>query len=84
MTLVPNPRPAVLSASGRCDRRLRSALRARLAVLRSRAEAGMTTAEYAVGTVAACGFAALLWTILHSSAVQNALSTLLTRALQQL
>jgi hypothetical protein len=47
-------------------------------------EAGMSTAEYAVGTVAACGFAALLWTILHSSAVQDALSGLLTKALNQI
>jgi hypothetical protein len=34
-------------------------VRCRLA--RHPADAGMTTAEYAVGTVAACGFAALLY-----------------------
>ena len=44
-------------------------------------EAGMTTAEYAVGTVAACGFAALLWSILHSPAVVSAVTGLLLRAL---
>ncbi|MCF6736406.1 DUF4244 domain-containing protein, partial [Blastococcus sp. KM273129] len=31
-----------------------------MARLRSRAEAGLSTAEYAVGTVAACAFAAVL------------------------
>jgi hypothetical protein len=52
--------------------------------LRAEADAGMTTAEYAVGTVAACGFAALLWTVLHSAAVQQALSALVLRALGML
>ncbi|MER5862115.1 DUF4244 domain-containing protein [Kitasatospora sp. NPDC002040] len=47
----------------------------------SRADAGMTTAEYAVGTVAACGFAALLYKVVTSGAVSGALSELLTRAL---
>lgn len=47
-------------------------------------DAGMSTAEYAVGTVAACGFAALLWTVLHSGAVQAALSGLVVRALHLL
>jgi hypothetical protein len=61
-----------------------SFIRRRLVLLRRCAESGMTTAEYAVGTVAACGFAALLWTIVHSSAVQNALTGLLTKALSQL
>lgn len=51
---------------------------------RVRGDAGMSTAEYAVGTVAACGFAALLWTILHSGAVQAALTGLITKALSQL
>lgn len=47
-------------------------------------EAGMSTAEYAVGTVAACGFATLLWTILHSGAVREALTALFTHALHLL
>jgi len=33
---------------------------------RARDERGMTTAEYAVGTVASCGFAGLLITLLKS------------------
>lgn len=60
----------------------------RLARFRSRyrvsRDAGMSTAEYAVGTVAACGFAAVLWAIVHSGAVQNALSAVFTKALGQL
>lgn len=69
----------------RCRTRKRcGALRNRCGVLRRAGDAGMSTAEYAVGTVAACGFAALLWTIVHSSVVQNALSGLLTKALTQL
>lgn len=69
------------SALGRCARALGRRARTRL---RSGFEAGMSTAEYAVGTVAACGFAALLWTVLHSAAVQHALTGLVTRALGML
>ena len=42
---------------------------------------GMTTAEYAVGTVAAVAFAAVLFRVVHSSAVQAALSHIVTSAL---
>jgi hypothetical protein len=43
---------------------------------------GMTTAEYAVGTVAACGFAGVLWAVVHSSTVAHLLSGVIARALQ--
>jgi hypothetical protein len=43
---------------------------------------GMTTAEYAVGTVVACGFAGVLWAVVHSSTVSHLLSGVVTRALQ--
>lgn len=49
---------------------------------RRAAERGMTTAEYAVGTVAACGFAGLLFTILTSSQVQGMVTDIVERALQ--
>ncbi|MDJ0346176.1 DUF4244 domain-containing protein [Streptomyces sp. H10-C2] len=49
--------------------------------LRSAADAGMTTAEYAVGTLAACGFAAVLYNVVTSGAVKSALSGLIERAL---
>ncbi len=67
-----------------CSPRPAAAGRALLTRLRSGLDAGMSTAEYAVGTVAACGFAALLWTVLHSDAVTHALSGLITRALGML
>jgi hypothetical protein len=44
-------------------------------------DAGMTTAEYAIGTLAACGFAALLVTILRSGTVRGLLLGLITKAL---
>jgi hypothetical protein len=49
--------------------------------VRLRAEAGMTTAEYAVGTIAAVAFAAVLYKIVRSSAVQSALSAIIQSAL---
>ncbi len=44
-------------------------------------EAGMTTAEYAVGTVAAVAFAGLLLVVVKSGAVKSALSSILVGAL---
>ncbi len=44
-------------------------------------EAGMTTAEYAVGTVAAVAFAALLLVIVRSDPVRSALSQVIVSAL---
>jgi len=41
----------------------------------------MTTAEYAVGTVAACGFAAVLYKVVTSDAVSSALRTIIRTAL---
>lgn len=51
------------------------------AAVDARAEAGMTTAEYAVGTLAACGFAALLYKVVTSGSVAEALEALVTKAL---
>jgi hypothetical protein len=44
-------------------------------------DTGMSTAEYAVGTVAAVAFAAVLFKLVHSAAVQTALSHIITSAL---
>jgi hypothetical protein len=44
-------------------------------------EAGMTTAEYAVGTVAAAGFGGLLYKVLTSGTVLQLLSELIAKAL---
>ena len=42
---------------------------------------GMTTAEYAVGTVAACGFAGVLFKLLTSDSVVRMLKDIVERAL---
>lgn len=44
-------------------------------------DGGMSTAEYAVGTVAACGFGALLYKILTSDQVRQLLVGIIERAL---
>lgn len=53
----------------------------RFSMIRRRAEAGMTTAEYAVGTLAACAFAAVLLAIVRSGTVRSALSSVIATAL---
>jgi Protein of unknown function (DUF4244) len=49
---------------------------------RWRGDAGMNTAEYAVGTLAAVAFAGLLLKVVTSATVQEALSGLIQRALK--
>ena len=44
-------------------------------------DAGMSTAEYAIGTLAAVGLATVLLKVLTSQTVQNLLSDLIQRAL---
>ena len=56
-------------------------LAGRWATVRRTAEAGMSTAEYAIGTVAACGFAGVLWAVVHSDAVARLLQGVVERAL---
>lgn len=46
-----------------------------------RGESGMSTAEYAVGTLAAVAFAGVLLKVLTSDTVQGALSALIEGAL---
>ena len=43
-------------------------------------EAGMTTAEYAVGTVAACGFSGVLYKVITSPQVLELITGVLGRA----
>ena len=59
-------------------------LRARWTRLWVTAEAGMSTAEYAVGTVAACAFAAVLYRVVTGGSVVAALGHLVQRALETL
>ncbi|RLU85938.1 hypothetical protein CTZ27_26505 [Streptomyces griseocarneus] len=44
-------------------------------------EAGMSTAEYAIGTLAACALAAVLYKVVTSGAVSSALQGLIQKAL---
>ena len=59
-------------------------VRRRWALLRARSEAGMSTAEYAVGTVAACAFAAVLYRVVTGGSIVTALTDLVDRALSTL
>ncbi|MGY1639607.1 DUF4244 domain-containing protein [Geodermatophilus sp. SYSU D00703] len=59
-------------------------LRARWARVRATGEAGMSTAEYAVGTVAACAFAAVLYRVVTGGSVVDALGELVASALATL
>lgn len=54
---------------------------ARRTRLAQHAEAGLATAEYAIATVAAAGFAALLLAILRSGEVKGMLTVIIERAL---
>jgi Protein of unknown function (DUF4244) len=60
---------------------MRRSFTVRCRAVRDGAESGMTTAEYAVGTLAACAFAAVLMAVVRSGAVQSALTNLITSAL---
>lgn len=53
----------------------------RAKAIRAAFDRGMSTAEYAVGTVAAVAFAVVLYKIVRSGAVSSALSSIITSAL---
>jgi TRAP-type uncharacterized transport system fused permease subunit len=73
-TAAPEPAP----------RARRSLLALRWARVRETGEAGMSTAEYAVGTVAACAFAAVLYRVVTGSSIVTALTDLVDSALATL
>ncbi|MEU4200862.1 DUF4244 domain-containing protein [Streptomyces sp. NPDC045470] len=58
-------------------------LERRVAAVRARgsADRGMTTAEYALGTLAACAAAAVLYKVLSGGAVEAALRAVIGKAL---
>ena len=60
---------------------MRCTLVSRFSRIRRAAEAGMTTAEYAVGTLAACAFAAVLLAVVRSGMVKSALASVIAAAL---
>ena len=64
--------PRTRSTVARMRRRVRRMLRD---------DAGMSTVEYAIGCVAAAGFAALLYSVVTGASVTAALTQLVQRAL---
>ena len=56
------------------------AVSARIAVLLAD-ETGMSTVEYAIGTIAAAAFGAILYTVVTGDSIVSALSNIITRAL---
>ena len=71
LVLVPAPVAAPARNRGRLARRLQSV----------DPEAGMTTAEYAIGTVAACGFGGVLFKLITSDTVFGLLTKVISKAL---
>jgi len=55
-------------------------LEARLTLLAAD-ESGMSTVEYAIGTIAAAAFAAILYTVVTGDSVVTALTNIIARAL---
>lgn len=62
-------------------------IRQRMAVLRARMlglavdEDGMSTVEYAIGTIAAAAFGAILYTVVTGDSIVGALTNIISRAL---
>jgi hypothetical protein len=55
-------------------------LRARVTLL-AMDEAGMSTVEYAIGTIAAAAFAAVLYSVVTGDSIVSALTNIIARAL---
>ncbi|KOY56362.1 MULTISPECIES: DUF4244 domain-containing protein [unclassified Streptomyces] len=56
-------------------------LRLRAALSGRANDAGMSTSEYAMGTIAACAFAAVLYKVVTSEVVSTALQSTIGKAL---
>ncbi len=52
----------------------------RIQAVRSRRDAGQVTAEYAVGTVAACGFSGILYKVITSPEVLGLVTGVIGKA----
>ncbi|WP_078300793.1 DUF4244 domain-containing protein [Mycobacteroides salmoniphilum] len=55
-------------------------LRGRMVVV-VESEDGMSTVEYAIGTIAAAAFGAILYTVVTGDSIVSALTNIITRAL---
>ncbi|QNP64443.1 DUF4244 domain-containing protein [Streptomyces genisteinicus] len=73
-TLTRPVRPRFVRRTGRRTR-------ARSLAVALRRDRGMTTSEYAMGTIAACAFAAVLYKVITSGAVSGALESVIGKAL---
>ena len=62
------------------SRRVRHAVLRRL-MLATSGDAGMSTVEYAVGTIAAAAFGAVLYTVVSGDSIPDALGGIIERAL---
>lgn len=69
------------AAQGAHARAAPAGWRARWAALRRTREAGMATAEYAIGTLAAVAFAGMLLLIMRSDRVRSLLTGIVEQAL---
>ena len=78
MTIIDRINLAALGAQLAARGRFVAAVRR----LRHDPEEGATTVEYAIGTIAAAGFAGLLIVILKSDAVRSALESVIQEALR--
>ncbi|MCW2703927.1 MAG: uncharacterized protein JWQ37_1922 [Blastococcus sp.] len=78
------PAPPVTARPMTEPLRPRQFLARRWAAVRATAEAGMSTAEYAVGTVAACAFAAVLYRVVTGGSIVTGLTDLVESALATL
>ena len=80
----PPPDPDAGRTAARGPGAFREQLARRWARAQDTAEAGMSTAEYAVGTVAACAFAAVLYQVVTGGSVVAAMGELVQSALSTL
>ena len=79
VTASPTANPTASIATGPVPGRAHRVAR-RLAAATADREAGMTTAEYAVGTVAACGFGGILYKVITSPEVLGLITSVISRA----
>ena len=54
----------------------------RISAMRHQGDRGMVTAEYAVGTVAACGFGGVLYKLLTNDSILDLLTNVISKALR--
>jgi hypothetical protein len=81
--LHPRLRSRLIAGGTTALRSMTRVIAARLRAARDvgMAAAGMSTAEYAIGTVAACAFAALLYKVVTSTQILDLLTGVVSRAL---